>query len=312
MQWVHCIFYEGNLNMKNIRKSEECIQCQLKTFTLFADKINENERDLYLKKVNEMFENSSEDENTIELIERIKDYFPNYFPKTDFKEIKKRFNEMIMKKIDYIEDKLRKSDDRILDAIKYSIVTNYIDYTAKYSVSDEQLTDLINKANEINLKYEIYQQMLEELSKAKTLLYLTDNCGEIVADKIVLKEIKKKYPKLDITVMVRNESVTNNDATIIDAKQIGLDIDFRVIDNGNRYGGTIEKHLSKDAKEYFNKSDIIISKGQGNVETLLGCGKNIFYMFLCKCEYYGNLFNSKLLDPVLFWEKESYKIYNKK
>jgi len=298
--------------MKNIRKSEECIQCQLKTFTLFADKINENERDLYLKKVNEMFENSSEDENTIELIERIKDYFPNYFPKTDFKEIKKRFNEMIMKKIDYIEDKLRKSDDRILDAIKYSIVTNYIDYTAKYSVSDEQLTDLINKANEINLKYEIYQQMLEELSKAKTLLYLTDNCGEIVADKIVLKEIKKKYPKLDITVMVRNESVTNNDATIIDAKQIGLDIDFRVIDNGNRYGGTIEKHLSKDAKEYFNKSDIIISKGQGNVETLLGCGKNIFYMFLCKCEYYGNLFNSKLLDPVLFWEKESYKIYNKK
>ena len=147
-----------------------------------------------------------------------------------------------------------------------------------------------------------YEELTMELEKAKKLVYLTDNCGEIVMDKLLIKQIKNKYPDLDITVMVRGAEVIN-DATIEDAKQVGLNEIVKVIPNGSDIAGTWIEEISEEAKKELDEADIIISKGQGNFETLRKCGKNIYYIFLCKCDLFANIFQVPKLTGMLINEK---------
>ncbi len=117
----------------------------------------------------------------------------------------------------------------------------------------------------------------EELSDARSLVYLTDNCGEIVLDKIAVKMLQKLYPHLSITVIVRGEPVVN-DATMEDAAMCGLTELVPVIGNGSRVGGTWLPDISEEARQLLDRADVIIAKGQGNFETLNGCGLNIYYL----------------------------------
>ena len=117
------------------------------------------------------------------------------------------------------------------------------------------------------------------------MVYLTDNCGEVVLDKMLVKLLKEMYPNLDITVIVRGEQILN-DATMEDAVQIGMTDMVNVIGNGNNIAGTWLDAVSEQALKLIDQADVIIAKGQGNFETLYGCGKNIYYMFLCKCQLF--------------------------
>lgn len=102
-------------------------------------------------------------------------------------------------------------------------------------------------------------------------------------DKLLMKTINQIYPEVSITAVVRGGNVLN-DATMEDAKQIGLTSCVTTIHNGNNIAGTWEPALSEEARYTLNNAEIIISKGQANYETLRYCGKNIYYLFLCKCE----------------------------
>jgi uncharacterized protein with ATP-grasp and redox domains len=82
-----------------------------------------------------------------------------------------------------------------------------------------------------------------------------------------------------------------NDATLEDARQVGLFDVANVVDNGTDIAGTCIKKLSDEIRELVEKSDVIISKGQGNFETLHGCGLNVYYLFLCKCSLFSEKFN---------------------
>ena len=82
-----------------------------------------------------------------------------------------------------------------------------------------------------------------------------------------------------------------NDCTIEDAKQIGLDKLVNVYGNGTAVAGTVLEKISPDTKAIIDNADLVISKGQGNFETLHHCGKNIYYLFLCKCEMFAKRFN---------------------
>ena len=95
-------------------------------------------------------------------------------------------------------------------------------------------------------------------------------------DKILIEEIQKKYPNLELTVMVRGAEVIN-DATMEDAVQVGLTERVKVISNGTDIAGTWLEEISPEAKVVWETADVVISKGQGNFETLHQCGKNIYY-----------------------------------
>ena len=116
----------------------------------------------------------------------------------------------------------------------------------------------------------------EELKDAKTLLYITDNCGEIVLDKIFIEELKKRYKNLEIIVMVRG-GLAINDATIEDAEEVGLTKIVSVISNGAAITGTVKEQLSKEARKYLDSADVIIAKG-------MRFGVKLFDPIFCKEE----------------------------
>jgi len=127
--------------------------------------------------------------------------------------------------------------------------------------------------------------MTGDLAKGQTLLYLGDNAGEIVLDRFLIREIKRRYPQLKIYFATRGKPVIN-DVTVRDAKNIGLDKYAVIINNGTDFPGTILSECSEDFIKVFSTADVIISKGQGNFESLADNPRKIYFIFLCKCGYF--------------------------
>ena len=94
-----------------------------------------------------------------------------------------------------------------------------------------------------------------------------------------------------------------NDATIEDAKQIGLTESVSVVENGSSIAGTCLDEISEETLKIIQNADVMISKGQGNFETLYGCGLNVYYLFMCKCVLFADRFQKKLFDGMLINDK---------
>ena len=132
------------------------------------------------------------------------------------------------------------------------------------------------------------------MASARSLLYITDNCGEIVMDKILIRLLREMYPDLEITVLVRGFDI-QNDATREDAEDVGLTALVPVTGNGVKVPGTPLDGSLRVAPE---------TEGQGNFETLCGTGLNTFYMFLCKCDTFMDRFDMARFSGVLVNEKD--------
>ena len=145
---------------------------------------------------------------------------------------------------------------------------------------------------------DVYQALMADLQKGHSVVYLLDNCGEIVMDKLLIRAIQKAFPALQITAIVRGLPVSN-DATVEDAIQVGLTEVVSVIGNGNGLAGTSLEHLSPEARKAVDEADVILSKGQGNFETLNGCGLNVYYIFMCKCDMFARRFQVPRFSGIL-------------
>jgi uncharacterized protein with ATP-grasp and redox domains len=170
-------------------------------------------------------------------------------------------------------------------------------------VDDDKLRDFLEQAETLPLSEETYVDFAENMKTAKKLVFLTDNCGEIVLDKLLLETIAEKFPHVERTIIVRGEPVLN-DATMEDALQVGIDACGKVIPNGTNIAGTYIPWLSAEAKAEMDGADILIAKGQGNFESLHGCGLNIYYLFLCKCQWFMERFGLPQFSGVFINEKD--------
>ena len=149
-----------------------------------------------------------------------------------------------------------------------------------------------------------YKNFCQDMKKAANVVYITDNCGEIVLDKLAISVMKKTFPNVRITALVRGLPA-GNDATMEDAEFCGLTDLVPVLGNGSDVGGTWLHGISAHAQELLQSADVIFSKGQGNYETLHGCGLNIYYLFLCKCDWFIHLFQAKSLQGMFINERRS-------
>ena len=201
-----------------------------------------------------------------------------------------------------IEKNIRFSDDALKTALLYSRIGNYIDFAALSKVDRNTILNLIHRENKDPLDPVEYGHLKEDLSQAARLVYITDNCGEIVLDKLVIKVLKSYYPDLDITVIVRGFPVVN-DATMEDALETGLADLVTVIGNGSGAPGTWLPGISKEARKCIEEADVVIAKGQGNFESLHECGLNIYYLFLCKCDWFQQRFHAKPLQGMFLNER---------
>ena len=220
-----------------------------------------------------------------------------------FKDEKIRSNAFVLARMDDIRQSVRSATDPVYAGLQHAILGNYIDFSAlRGEVSFEQLDDMLHSAHSMQLSKDVYETFCRQLENGRKLLYITDNAGEIGFDRIFAEEIQAKYPHLQITFLVRG-GPANNDAMLEDALEVG--IPFPVIGNGNCIPGTQIDQLANQAKLAMDEADVIISKGQGNVETLWGCGYNIYYAFLVKCQRFMDLFDKPKLTPMFLRERKN-------
>ena len=214
---------------------------------------------------------------------------------------KKDSNAFVLARMDQLREKVFSAPDPVKAGLQFAILGNYIDFAAlRDDVSFEKLDEMLDTALEMELDGKTYADFCGQLAQGGKLLYLTDNAGEIGFDRIFAEAIHEKYPQVRITFCVRG-GYAANDATRADAAEVG--IPFPVIDNGNCIPGTYLPQLGAEAKAAMDESDLILSKGQGNLETLLGCGYNIYYAFLVKCQLFVERFQKPKLTPMFIRER---------
>lgn len=205
-------------------------------------------------------------------------------------------NHFVLQRLEDIRSRIEAAQDPVFAALQFSVLGNYLDFAAlQGQVSFDKLDEMLDSALEMPLDADCYRVFRQDLSQAKSLLYLTDNAGEIVFDRLFAETLKKAFPQLEITFCVRGAPV-HNDATREDA--IAAGIPFRVIDSGSNIGGTELSALGSEAKAAMETADVIMAKGMGNTETLAGCGLNIYYAFLIKCPRFVQFFGKPMMTPM--------------
>ena len=217
-----------------------------------------------------------------------------------FRAEKEASNAFVVARMEGLRSRVRAARDPVLAALQFAILGNYLDFSALGDkVSFEALDKMLDDALEMPLDPHTVARFKGELETGKTLLYLTDNAGEIGFERICAEVLREHYPHLEITFCVRG-GFAMNDATREDAAVVG--IDFPVIDNGSDIAGMIPEMLGEEAKAALETADVILSKGMANTETLYGSGYNIYFAFLVKCDKFERIFQKPLMTPMLIQE----------
>ncbi len=185
---------------------------------------------------------------------------------------------------------VRESTDPLLTAIRIAIAGNVIDFGVNENFDiEKEVEETLQKEFAI-FDYESFKERLGQVDK---VLYLGDNAGESVFDKILIEELKKP-----VTYAVREIPVIN-DVTWDDALMAGLDEVATIISSGTNAPGTILKTCSSEFMEIYENSDMVISKGQGNYEALSEDKRPIFFLLKVKCHVIASDLDVKEGDIVL-------------
>lgn len=290
--------------MEVIRLYPECVKCLLeKQLERCPADAPLEKRVEYIQKVLRIVAQAPKSTSAPVLVRSMYDLQKEMFGiYADYTEVKSYFNHMMLCMEDRLWEDICKADDPLKRAIQYTMIGNYIDFAALKNVDETTLMEFLGKATETAVDEMELENLKEELGQTIELVYLLDNCGEIVTDKLLMRLIHKNYPKVHITAMVRGGQVMN-DATREDAKEITLEQVATIADSGCNIAGTSLSHISKEAAEIIDGADVIIAKGQGNFETLHQCGKNIYYIFMCKCKMFMGRFKLPQFSGVLVNEK---------
>ncbi len=282
----------------------QCLQCQLNRQTATASRLGSEEQAMdFLRDVMKLFATAPKEMASPWYTPHINRLLNKHYglPIDRYCQEKQDSNAFVLERMEELRNRVFSAADPVLAGVQYAILGNYLDFAAlQNQVSFDKLEDMLDSALDMQLDQNVYQAFCQDLKLAKKLLYVTDNAGEIGFDRICAEAIATRYPDLNITFCVRGD-IANNDATRADAAAVG--IPFPIIDNGNDIPGTELSMLSQEAEEAFKTADVIFSKGMANVETLLGCGMNIYYAFLIKCPRFVERFGNPMLTPMLVREK---------
>ena len=272
------------------RLNSQCISCLLNKYLKdFPDSFSLAMKTKYMQGILKIIGDAKISMSAPEIVEQINVFKEKNGITTDFSKIKKFYNDYLLSMEMGIEQKLAVSGDPLKFALQYAMAGNYIDYGSMKNVDESAVMESLINAKNIEIRDTLYEGFKSEVLEAENIVYLIDNCGEIVLDKLFIKQILKFNNNVKITAVVRGKPVLN-DCTLEDAKYVGLDEIVEVIDNGTGIAGTVLSKITPQALNAIENADIIISKGQGNFETLHHCGKNIYYMFLCKCKMFADRF----------------------
>ena len=195
-----------------------------------------------------------------------------------YRQIKDRSNRLVMNLYPKLRKRIEQFSDPLDLAVRFAIAGNIIDFCVNSSLDDSVISETLENSTKKPLFPDTINDFRKTVERADTILYLGDNAGEIVFDRLLIEQLLHK----NITFAVRGGPVIN-DATLIDTEYAGLTNLVKVIDNGSDAPGTILDDCSQSFCRQFFSADLIIAKGQGNYESLNEEDKNIVFMLMSKC-----------------------------
>jgi len=194
-----------------------------------------------------------------------------------YRQIKSQLNRLALRLYPELKTRVARAADPIDTAVRLAIAGNVIDSGVYSHLDEADVRAAVERALVVPMTGSV-MDFLDAVSAAEDILYLADNAGEIVFDRLLIEQM----PLDKVTVAVRGAPVIN-DATMDDARLAGLLGLVEVIDNGSDAPGTILEDCSASFRERFNEADLVVSKGQGNYETLSEVEKSILFLLKVKC-----------------------------
>jgi len=225
-----------------------------------------------------------------------------------YAKIKRESNSLALSVYTRLKKKVVRSRDRLLTAVELAIAGNIIDYGVKNTLNvQEELKRILDKEDKAIRKEDRsifnYKSFHSALKRSKTILYLADNAGEVVFDRILIEEIKEMHKDKNIIYAVKEKPVIN-DALREDAVSAGIGQNAIIISSGVDAPGTVLSLCSKEFLKIFKHADMIISKGQGNFEALSDCERPIFFLFMAKCPVIAKDVKCGLGDVILLYKNK--------
>nr|HQH73278.1 ARMT1-like domain-containing protein [bacterium] len=218
-----------------------------------------------------------------------------------FREIKKHNNRMALRLYPDLKERAGRAPDPLRLACQLAACGNIIDLGIHEDFDIHATIEKVLREGFARDDYGSFVELITQIHHEKAaprLLYICDNAGEIVFDRIFIEELLRVFPRMAITAVVRQVPVLN-DATMDDARETGLTEVVRVIDNGNAELGTVFSTASDELRNAFAEADVIVSKGQANYETLPHDHERLFFILKAKCEVIAASLGVNLWDAVM-------------
>lgn len=279
--------------------SYECIPCALgSVINLFNNGVvPENDREILLRQVLRFLSDMSFDRSPLHLGRDLHRLIRKFLNNPDpYKHLKQKYNSLLLDRYDKLMELVKKNESPFNAALRLAIAGNVIDFVSN-NVFDLGAT--LEKAKTVKFAIDDSRDLEQDIRSAKMLLYLGDNAGEIVLDRVFLEILH--HP--NVYFAVRGNPIIN-DATRQEADQVKIGELAKVIDNGNDAPGTILPDTSDEFREIFYSADLIISKGQGNFESLMKCKRPIYFLLMSKCNHVSEILGVKKGDFIV--KKASY------
>lgn len=264
-----------------MRTQVECMACLVKQATRLAREfLGPHEREPFMRRVLKGMARFDYDAPpplfTREIYRIIRDLDARGDP---YEERKRRDNELALSLEPRLRQIIASRPGTLETALRMAVAGNIIDFgTSAHSHAEIAVEDTIMSALDSPFAVNDIPELIARIGQAKRVLYVADNAGEIVLDRIFIEHIGPDK----VTCAVRSVPVIN-DATLSDAAQAGLDRLCRVIPSGSEAPGTPLSSCTEEFVERFKAADLVISKGQGNFETLDAPGREVFHLFMVKC-----------------------------
>ena len=193
-----------------------------------------------------------------------------------------------------VERRIENASDPFEAAVRYAIAGNVMDYALASNWDVDKIDNCFDEALSKPIDFDAVRSLEESVSTAARILYIGDNAGETVFDRILIQ----RFPAGTVTYGVKGSPIIN-DATREDAEDAGIDRVAHIIDNGNDAPGTILDLCSALFRDLFGEVDVVIAKGQANLETLNRCNREVFFLAQVKCPVIGRDLNAQVGDWIV-------------
>jgi damage-control phosphatase, subfamily I len=259
----------------------ECLSCLMKQSTALLGRLNLQEKtnDKIIDEISRAIGETDSTQSPPLLMGEIHRMIKNVTGLVDpYEKAKENCNRNVMKFNDDWRELIDGSPNPLLSSVRLAIAGNTLDLAVDPNADQANIKTAAMQSLVAVIPALTLAKFVNDLNNASKILYLGDNAGEIVFDRLLLELL----PVEKVTFVVRGQPVIN-DVTILDAQVTGITNLVRVIDNGSDLPGTVLSMCSESFQREFHEADLVIAKGQGNFESLNEEKKNIFFLFKVKC-----------------------------